>query len=82
MTSLRACLFGALRRIAVVFEHDTYAIGSTQVVAGTNFFFKIKVADNKFMHAKVFRSLPHAGLTLSRTALQTDKSESDELQYF
>ena len=45
---------------------ETYAtfevVGYTsQVVAGTNFQLKIHVGDQKYVHAKVFRPLPHTG---------------------
>ena len=32
---------------------------TSQVVAGTNFQLKIHVGDEKYVHAKVFRPLPH-----------------------
>merc|ERR1711907_154296 len=47
-----------------------------QVVAGTNFFFKIKTGDNSFVHAKVFRDLPHNGQKISCSAVQTNKQEA------
>jgi len=50
-----------------------------QVVAGTNFFFKIDVGDGHYVHARVFRNLSQE---LSVHSVQTDKTENDALAYF
>ncbi|PRP78314.1 cystatin-B-like [Planoprotostelium fungivorum] len=50
-----------------------------QVVAGMNYFIKIKVGDNEFIHVRVFRSLQ---AEYSVHGLQEGKTESDELAYF
>lgn len=52
-----------------VFEPISY---TSQVVAGTNFRVKIKVDDDKYIHATIFRSLPHAGSTLSLSGVNTN----------
>ncbi|EDO38843.1 predicted protein [Nematostella vectensis] len=54
----------------------------TQVVAGTNFFIKVHVGNNNYVHLRVYRTLPCAGETLKLSAMLVDKSESDEVQYF
>lgn len=54
----------------------------TQVVAGANFFFKIKVAADKYVHARVFRDLPHNNNALSCSAVLKDLSKDDPLDYF
>ncbi|KAH9525362.1 hypothetical protein Btru_001162 [Bulinus truncatus] len=54
----------------------------SQVVAGTNFFVKIQVDDNDYVHVRIFRPLPHTkkGPELSRH--QTGKSKDEPLEYF
>lgn len=49
-----------------------------QVVAGINFFIKVDVGDNKFVHLKVFKALPHENkpLTLSCYQLGTKTGRS------
>ncbi|XP_015333844.2 cystatin-B, partial [Marmota marmota marmota] len=54
----------------------------SQVVAGTNFFIKVDVGDEKCVHLRVFRSLPHENKPLTLHAYQTDKAKHDELTYF
>ncbi|XP_004467229.1 cystatin-A [Dasypus novemcinctus] len=54
----------------------------SQVVAGTNYLIKIRVSGNRYIHVKVFRSLPGQGSSLSLVAYQTGKSRSDELNPF
>ncbi|XP_023373871.1 cystatin-B isoform X2 [Otolemur garnettii] len=54
----------------------------SQVVAGTNFFIKVHVGDEKFVHLRVFQSLPHENKPLALSDYQTDKARHDELTYF
>ncbi|XP_053421750.1 cystatin-B [Nycticebus coucang] len=54
----------------------------SQVVAGTNFFIKVHVGDEKFIHLRVFQSLPHENKPLALSDYQTDKARHDELTYF
>jgi len=61
------------------FEPIEYA---TQVVAGTNFFVKIKVGDGDYIHARIFRSLPHAGTTISLHSIQSGKTLQDPIAHF
>ncbi|XP_006989515.2 cystatin-B [Peromyscus maniculatus bairdii] len=53
-----------------------------QVVAGTNFFIKVDVGDDKFVHLRVFRALPHENKPLALSSYQTNKEQHDELSYF
>ncbi|XP_037053200.1 cystatin-B-like [Peromyscus leucopus] len=53
-----------------------------QVVAGTNFFIKVDVGDDKFVHLRVFRALPHENKPLTLSSYQTNKEQHDELSYF
>ncbi|XP_054569558.1 cystatin-B-like [Eptesicus fuscus] len=54
----------------------------SQVVAGTNYFIKVQVEDDDFVHIRVFRSLPHENKPLALTRYQTHKTKQDELTYF
>ncbi|XP_003795127.1 cystatin-A [Otolemur garnettii] len=67
--------------------NETYAefeavLYRTQVVAGINYFIKIRVDDDCYVHVKVFRSLPYQNQELTLTDFQTDKSKDDELTGF
>ncbi|XP_037244867.1 cystatin-B-like [Falco rusticolus] len=54
----------------------------TQVVAGTNYFIKVHVGNDEFMHLRVFRSLPHENKPLSLHSYQSSKTRHDDLAYF
>ncbi|NXX98614.1 CYTB protein, partial [Centropus bengalensis] len=54
----------------------------TQVVAGTNYFIKVHVGNEEFLHLRVFRSLPHENKSLSLHSYQCSKKKDDELAYF
>nr|XP_009930698.1 PREDICTED: cystatin-B-like [Opisthocomus hoazin] len=54
----------------------------TQVVAGTNYFIKVHVGNDEFMHLRVFRSLPHENQPLSLHSYQSSKTKHDELAFF
>ncbi|KAM6310026.1 cystatin-B-like [Aegotheles albertisi] len=54
----------------------------TQVVAGTNYFIKVHVGNDEFMHLRVFRSLPHENKPLSLHSYQSSKAKHDELTFF
>ncbi|XP_032725425.1 cystatin-A [Lontra canadensis] len=54
----------------------------TQVVAGINYYIKVRVGDNSYIHMKVFKGLPQQNSTLTLTAYQTDKSKDDEITGF
>ena len=50
-----------------------------QVVAGMNYKLKIKVGEDKYIHAVVFRGLPHTGGALSVTNVEEGKTLEDAL---
>ncbi|XP_020023588.2 cystatin-A [Castor canadensis] len=54
----------------------------TQVVAGTNFYIKIRVGDGEYIHVRVFRALPGQNKELELTGYETGKREDDELTGF
>ncbi|XP_071415555.1 cystatin-B-like [Pithys albifrons albifrons] len=54
----------------------------TQVVAGTNYFIKVHVGNDEFMHLRVFKSLPHESKPLSLHSYQGSKTKHDELAFF
>eukprot|EP00906_Rhabdomonas_costata_P026908 RCo038306 len=61
------------------FSKFTAVSYATQIVAGTNYFVKVAVGDEEYIHLRVFRSLT-GSVHLSAFAL--DKAASDELKYF
>ncbi|XP_020829541.1 cystatin-B [Phascolarctos cinereus] len=54
----------------------------SQVVAGTNYFIKVHVGEEEFIHIRVFESLPHENKPLVLSSYQTKKTKNDELAYF
>ncbi|XP_072826103.1 cystatin-B [Vicugna pacos] len=54
----------------------------SQVVAGRNFFIKVQVDDEEFVHLRVFESLPHENKPPALASYQTNKARHDELAYF
>uniref|UniRef100_A0A2K6TTP7 Cystatin-B n=1 Tax=Saimiri boliviensis boliviensis TaxID=39432 RepID=A0A2K6TTP7_SAIBB len=54
----------------------------SQVVVGTNYFIKVHVGDEEFVHLRVFQSLPHENKPLTLSNFQTNKAKQDELSYF
>ncbi|XP_036907439.1 cystatin-A [Sturnira hondurensis] len=54
----------------------------TQVVAGINYYIKVRVGHNSYIHMKIFKPLPQRQQSLTLTDYQTDKSKDDELTGF
>ena len=55
----------------------------TQVVAGTNYFIKVKINEQGgCAHLRVFVPLPYTGAPPQIVAVRPGLSESDELEYF
>ncbi|XP_070263209.1 cystatin-B-like [Myotis yumanensis] len=54
----------------------------SQLVQGTNYFIKVQVADDDFVHLRVFESFPYENKPLSLDNYQTNKTKQDELDYF
>jgi len=55
------------QKFADVFEAVSY---QTQVVAGTNFMIKVHIGNNNHVNIVVYKTLPHAGETLSLTSAE------------
>ncbi|NXV81722.1 CPI1 inhibitor, partial [Atlantisia rogersi] len=54
----------------------------TQVVAGINYFIKVQVSDNNYVHIRVFQSLPQENEGPRLVSYQTGKTRDDPLTYF
>ena len=54
-------------------------LGTSQVVAGTNYKVKIDVGNLKYVHAKIFKPLPYTGLGPELTSVETGKNLHDSL---
>ncbi|XP_036992231.2 cystatin-B-like [Artibeus jamaicensis] len=54
----------------------------SQVVAGANYFIKVQVEDDDFVHIRVYESLPHENKPLALHGYQTNKTRHDKLEYF
>eukprot|EP00992_Anisonema_acinus_P000771 TRINITY_DN10277_c0_g2_i1.p2 TRINITY_DN10277_c0_g2~~TRINITY_DN10277_c0_g2_i1.p2 ORF type:complete len:122 (+),score=37.69 TRINITY_DN10277_c0_g2_i1:54-368(+) len=65
--------------VFTTFEPISYA---SQVVAGTNFFVKVKVSDTQYAHVRIFRPLPHTGAPAEVHSVQMGKSVDDEIVHF
>ncbi|XP_042316317.1 leukocyte cysteine proteinase inhibitor 1-like [Sceloporus undulatus] len=55
-----------------------------QVVAGTNYFIKVRVGDGEsdYVHLRVFRALPVEGGQVELAGYQLHKTKDDPITYF
>ncbi|XP_067849095.1 cystatin-B-like [Heptranchias perlo] len=54
----------------------------TQLVSGTNYFIKIHIGGDDYLHAKVFEDLPCRGAQRQLSDVKANKAQHDELTYF
>lgn len=57
----------------------TYA---TQIVQGTNYFIKAHIGNKKFIHVRIYKTLPCYGGEVALHGIQKDKSEQESIAYF
>ncbi|XP_061613609.1 cystatin-B-like [Phyllopteryx taeniolatus] len=62
-----------------VFVAKTY---TSQVVAGTNYFIKVHVGGEDYVHIRVFQSLPHVGTGPELADIRESKRHDDAIEYF
>ena len=53
-----------------------------QVVAGTNYFVKVKIGGGEYIFLRIFVALPHANAPPELSDVQFGKTESDQIAYF
>ncbi|XP_077340628.1 leukocyte cysteine proteinase inhibitor 1-like [Lithobates pipiens] len=54
----------------------------TQVVTGTNYFFKVGTGEDTYIHVRVYAPLPASDGGPTLESFQVDKTKDDELEYF
>lgn len=61
-----------------VFEAKTYA---SQVVAGANYFVKVHIGNEEYIHLRIHRTLPHAGNEILFHGVQEGKKLEDPIDH-
>ncbi|XP_060077971.1 cystatin-A-like [Ylistrum balloti] len=64
------------------FERFIAVSYKSQVVAGVNYFIKVDVGDEHYIHIRVYKPLPHTGQEEELAACQDGKSKDDDITYF
>uniref|UniRef100_A0A8D1DVJ5 Cystatin domain-containing protein n=1 Tax=Sus scrofa TaxID=9823 RepID=A0A8D1DVJ5_PIG len=89
-TALVICFLSSFLKVKPQLEEKTKKtyekfeaiIYRTQVVAGINYYIKVHVGGNSYVHIKVFKSLPYQNKPLELSGYQVDKTKDDELTPF
>jgi len=76
---IKAALEEKLGAPCDVFEPKSF---KSQVVAGTNYFVKVHVGNEKHVHLRIYQKLPCYGGTTELHSHQVDKSHEDPIEYF
>ncbi|XP_031427903.1 cystatin-B-like [Clupea harengus] len=65
-------------------KYDVYTAKKykNQIVAGTNYFIKVHVGGDDYIHIRLFEMLPVHGNKRELHSIHTSKTESDEIVYF
>ncbi|XP_036599173.1 cystatin-A-like [Trichosurus vulpecula] len=53
-----------------------------QVVAGTVYYVKVHLGDDRYAHLKIYEPLPHTNESMKLMDYQTGKTKDDEVDYF
>mmetsp|Transcript_5903 Transcript_5903/g.14006 ORF Transcript_5903/g.14006 Transcript_5903/m.14006 type:complete len:146 (-) Transcript_5903:172-609(-) len=54
----------------------------TQLVAGTNYFVKVAVSDDKCVHLRIYQPLPHTKEPARLVAVKLDQNPEEDVAYF
>lgn len=53
-----------------------------QMVAGMNYYVKVDIGDDNYIHVRVYKKLPCYGSTTELSGMQANKSKSDAVGFF
>ena len=68
-----------LTGVFAAFEPVCY---TSQVVAGTNYFVKVRTGDAVYVHIRVHKPLPHTGAPPKCAGIKLGETEDSEVAYF
>lgn len=68
-----------LGRTFSVFEAKSF---KSQIVAGVNYFVKVHVGNDEYIHLRIYKPLPHTGQPPSVASHQLGKKLENEIEYF
>ncbi|KAM8976637.1 cystatin-B-like [Pelodytes ibericus] len=54
----------------------------TQIVAGTNYFIKVRMGEDRYCFIRVHKALPHENEKLTFANFQCNKKQADVVSYF